>query len=103
MKAETYIKNKATRTGNQFKKRTITSSRESELEGNIVNIHFTSPQNVSWKKEVITRKGYMKYQVIIQEKEISKIIENGEHQESYIWVYEAGNTIKLVHIRWYIL
>ena len=45
----------------------------------------------------------MKYQIIIQEKEISKIIENGEHQESYIWVYEAGNTIKLVHIRWYIL
>ena len=56
------------------------------MEGNIVNIHFTSPQNVSWKKEVITRKGYMKYQIITQEKEISKIIENGEHQESYMGI-----------------
>ena len=45
---------------------------------------------------MITRKGYMRYQIIIQEKEITKIIENGELQESYIWVDEAGNTIKLV-------
>ena len=44
---------------------------------------------------MVTRKGNKKYQTIIQEKEISKILEEGELQESYnTWVDEVGNTIK---------
>ena len=46
---------------------------------------------------MITRKGYKKYQTIIHEKEISKILEQVEHQESYnTWVDEVENTIKQV-------
>ena len=46
---------------------------------------------------MITRKGYKKYQTIIQEKEISKILEKGELQESYnTRVDEVENTIKQV-------
>ena len=46
---------------------------------------------------MIKRKGYAKYQTIIQEKEISKILEKGELQESYnTWVDEVENTIKQV-------
>ena len=43
----------------------------------------------------MTRKGNKKYQTIIQEKEISKILEEGELQESYnTWADKVGNTIK---------
>ena len=43
----------------------------------------------------MTRKGNKKYQTIIQEKEISKILEEGELQESYnTWVDKVENTIK---------
>ena len=43
----------------------------------------------------MTRKGNKKYQTIIQEKEISKLLEEGELQESYnTWVDKVGNTIK---------
>ena len=46
---------------------------------------------------MITRKGYQKYQRRIQEREISKILEKGELQESYnTWVDEVENTIKQV-------
>ena len=43
----------------------------------------------------MTRKGNKKYQTIIQEKEISKILEEGELQESYnTWVDEVGNKLE---------
>ena len=49
------------------------------------------------KKRVITRKAYQKYQTIIHEKEISKISESGEVQESCVkWVDELENTMKQV-------
>ena len=61
------------------------------------NLDFISPKEVSRKKKVITRKRYKKYQTIIQEKEIRKILEKGELQESYnTWVDEVENTIKQV-------
>ena len=45
----------------------------------------------------MTRKAYQKYQTIIHEKEISKISESGEVQESCVkWVDELENTIKQV-------
>ena len=40
----------------------------------LVNIDFISSKDVSRKKKVITRKRQKKYQTIIQEKEISKIL-----------------------------
>ena len=46
---------------------------------------------------MITREGYNKYQKIIQEKEISKILEKGAPQENYNRkVDEVRNTIKQV-------
>ena len=46
---------------------------------------------------MITKKGYKKYQTIMQEKEISKILEEGELQESYnTWVDEVENIIKQI-------
>ena len=46
---------------------------------------------------MITRKGYRKYRIIIQEKEVNQILDNGELQENYItWVDELENTIKQV-------
>ena len=45
----------------------------------LINIDFISSKYVSRIKKVITRKGHNKYQIIIQEVEISK----GEIQESY--------------------
>ena len=61
------------------------------------NLDFISPKEVSRKKKVITRKRYKKYQTIIQEKEVRKILEKGELQESYnTWVDEVENTIKQV-------
>ena len=70
----------------------------------LINIDFISPKNVSRKKKVITRNGNKKYkqiqiqnQTIIIKKEISKILETGELQESYnTWVDEVENTIKKV-------
>ena len=63
----------------------------------LMNIDFISPKDVSRKMKVITRKGYKEYQTIIQEKEIRKILEKGELQESYnTWVDEVENTIKQV-------
>ena len=45
----------------------------------------------------MTRKGNKKYQTIIQEKEISKILEEGELQESYnTWVDEVGNKLEKI-------
>ena len=62
-----------------------------------INIDFISLKNVSKKKKMITRKGYKKYQTIIQEKEISKILEKEGLQESYnTWADEVQNTIKKV-------
>ena len=63
----------------------------------LINLDFISPEEVSRKKKVITRKGYKKYQAIIQEKETSKILEKGELQDSYnTWVDEVEKTIKQV-------
>ena len=63
----------------------------------LINLDFISPEEVSRKKKVITRKGYKKYQAIIQEKEISKILEKGELQDSYnTWADEVEKTIKQV-------
>ena len=70
----------------------------------LINVDFISPKNVSRKKKVITRNGNKKYkqiqiqnQTIIIKKEISKILETGELQESYnTWVDEVENTIKQV-------
>ena len=46
---------------------------------------------------MVTRKGNKKYQTIIQEKEISKILEEGELQESYnTWVDEVGNKLEKI-------
>ena len=39
----------------------------------LINIDFIGPKEVSRKEKVIQRKGYKKYQTIIQKKEISKI------------------------------
>ena len=45
----------------------------------------------------MTRKGNKKYQTIIQEKEISKILEEGELQKSYnTWVDEVGNKLEKI-------
>ena len=61
----------------------------------LINIDFICPKDVSRKKKVITRKGYKKYQTIIQEKEINKILEKTELQENYnTWVDEVENNIK---------
>ena len=66
-----------------------------------MNIGFISPKDVSSEKKVMTRKGYQKYQTIIQEREISKILEKGELQESYnTWVDEVENTIKQGRKNW---
>ena len=63
----------------------------------LINLDFISPKEVSRKKKVITRKWYKRYQAIFQEKEISKILEKGELQESYeTWVDEVENTIKQI-------
>ena len=46
---------------------------------------------------MITRKGYRKYRIIIQEKEVNQILDNGELQENYITrVDEVENTTKQV-------
>ena len=46
---------------------------------------------------MIKRKGYKKYQTIIQQKEISSILGKGELQESYnTWLDEVENIIKQV-------
>ena len=82
---------KIERQNNQRKK------KYSDHNATLINIDFISPKNVSRKKKVITRKGYKNYQTIIQEKEISKILDKEELQESYkTWVYEVENTIKQV-------
>ena len=63
----------------------------------LINIDFISPKDASRKKKLITRKGCKKYQTVIQEKEISKILEKVELQESYnTWIDEVENTIKQV-------
>ena len=41
----------------------------------LINIDFIGPKEVSRKEKVIPRKRYKKYQTIIQEKEVSKILE----------------------------
>ena len=52
-------------------------------------MNFVSPKDVCRNNKVISRKEYSQYQTIIQEKEISKILEKGELQESYnTWVDE---------------
>ena len=43
---------------------------------------------------MITRKGYQKYQTRIQEREISKILEKGELQESYNTCVDEVENIK---------
>ena len=45
---------------------------------------------------MITRKGYQKYQTRIQEREISKILEKGELQESYNTCVDEVENIKQV-------
>ena len=46
---------------------------------------------------MIKRKGYKKYQTIIQQKEISNILEKRELQESYnTWLDKVENIIKQV-------
>ena len=73
------------------------NKKYSDRNAILINIDFISPQDVSRKKKMITSKGYKKHQTIIQEKEISKILENGELQDSYeTWVDEVKNTIKQV-------
>ena len=63
----------------------------------LISIDFIGPKEKSRKEKVIPRKGYKKYQTIIQEKEVSKILEKGKFQESYnTWVDEAENAMKQV-------
>ena len=45
---------------------------DSDYNAILINIDFFSPKDISTKKKVIIRKGYKKYQTIIQEKDISK-------------------------------
>ena len=55
----------------------------SDYNAILIDVDFIIPGNISRKKKVITRKGYKKYQTIIKEKQISKILENEELQDSY--------------------
>ena len=61
----------------------------------LINIDFISPKYVSRKKKVITRQGYEKYQTVIQEKDISKMLGKGEIQKGYnTWIDEVKDNIK---------
>ena len=56
--------------------------RYSDHNAILMNIGFISPEVVSRKKKVMTRKGYKKYQTVIQEKEISKMLEKRERKRA---------------------
>merc|ERR1712096_377167 len=49
----------------------------------IVKIDFVTDLQQEQKKKVITKKGYEEYNKVLQEREISKIVENGSLQIQY--------------------
>ena len=52
-----------------MKKNNTHYTKYSDHNAIVINIDFVSLKDVSRKKKVVTRKGYKKYQTIIQEKE----------------------------------
>ena len=53
-------------------KKNNTHTKYSDHSAIVINIDFVSLKDVSRKKKAVSRKGYKKYQTIIQEKEINK-------------------------------